>query len=73
MKIYNRKTLGRICKRFRMEKTNATQADVAQDLCYVKSNVSAFEQGRNNNASILLWYIMQGLDLREELNNAESI
>ena len=73
MGIYDSKTVGRICKRFRKEKTNLTQSDVARELCYVKTNVSAFENGRNNNANILLWYIMRGLDVRKELNDAENI
>lgn len=65
--------VGEICKRFRIEKTNATQSDIAQELCYVKSNISAFERGRNNNADILLWYIMRGLDIRKELCDAQNI
>lgn len=56
-----------------MEKTNATQSDIARELRYVKSNISAFECGRNNNADILLWYIMHGLDIRRELSNAQNV
>ena len=70
---YNSVKVGEICQRFRREKTNATQSDIAHELCYVKSNISAFERGRNNNADILLWYIMQGLDIRRELYNAQDV
>ena len=70
---YGSAKVGEICKRFRIEKTNATQSDIARELCYVKSNISAFECGRNNNADILLWYIMHGLDIRRELSNAQNV
>ena len=70
---YDNTKVGEICKRFRMERTNATQSDIAQELCYVKSNISAFERGRNNNADILLWYIMHGLNIRKELCDAQNI
>ena len=68
--------VGRTCKEYR-ESINLYQYDVAKDVGCSKENVSAFERGKNNNASILLWYIAKGLvfdaDLLEEvcLNGAD--
>lgn len=69
--------VGRTCQEFR-ESINLYQYDVARDLGCSKENVSAFERGKNNNASILLWYIAQGLTfdrdlLREVLINGQNV
>ena len=34
-----------------------TQKEIAADLGYSSENIAAFEQGRNNNAHILLYYM----------------
>ena len=36
------------------------QSEVAKELGYSLENISAFENGRNNNAEILLYYIKRG-------------
>lgn len=58
------KEIGQICKNFRIKK-GFTQRDVAEDLCYTSENISAFENGRNDNAIILLWYIKNGLEFAQ--------
>lgn len=58
------KEIGQKCKEFR-KKIKASQRDVARDLHYTSENISAFENGRNDNAIILLWYIKNGLDFTQ--------
>lgn len=55
------KVLGRKCKRLR-KSLSKTQSDVANDTGYSFKSISAFENGRANNAIILLWYINHGLE-----------
>lgn len=38
-----------------------TQQQVADALNYSQENISSFENGRNSNNRIFLWYIKQGL------------
>ena len=56
------KEVGQKCKNFRIEK-GYYQTDVARDLGYSLENISSFENGRNDNAIILLWYIKHGMTL----------
>ena len=56
------KEVGQRCKNFRIEK-GYYQTDVARDLGYSLENISSFENGRNDNAIILLWYIMHGMPI----------
>ena len=58
------KEIGQKCKEFR-KNIGVSQRDVARDLCYTSENISAFENGRNDNAIILLWYIKNGLDFTQ--------
>lgn len=60
MEIINLKILGKRCKQYRVEH-GYLQANVANDTGYSKENVSAFETGRNDNATILLWYFAHGM------------
>lgn len=53
--------LGRRCKQFRVER-GYYQSDVAADTGYSVENISSFETGRNDNARILLWYFMHGMN-----------
>lgn len=53
--------MGRRCKEFRVER-GYYQADVARDTGYSVENISAFETGRNDNARILLWYFVHGMN-----------
>lgn len=55
------KTLGRKCRSLRRS-LSKTQSDVANETGYTSKSISAFENGRVNNAIILLWYINHGLE-----------
>lgn len=59
--ITNLKELGRRCKQYRIEH-GYFQVDVAADTGYSSENISAFETGRNDNATILLWYFAHGME-----------
>lgn len=48
------------CKEFRYE-IGYTQSDVAIETGYNDKTVAGFEQGRNNNAILLAWYVSKGL------------
>ena len=53
--------MGQRCKEFRA-KHGYYQRDVARDTGYSVENISAFETGRNDNARILLWYFVHGMN-----------
>lgn len=53
--------VGNICMVYRRDVLGMTQADVADALGYSQENISAFENGRNSNLTILLWYVHMGL------------
>lgn len=53
-------TIGKICAKYRRE-IGYRLIDVAEDTGYTFGNISAFENGRNDNGNILLWYITHGL------------
>lgn len=55
----NLKNLGERCKNFRKD-LRLKQSEVAADLGCSVENVSAFENGRNGNLQILLWYVKKG-------------
>ena len=53
--------MGRRCKQFRVEH-GFYQFDVAAETGYSVENISSFENGRNDNARILLWYFAHGMN-----------
>lgn len=55
------KKCGELCAIFRKEELKMTQQQVADALNYSQENISSFENGRNSNNRIFLWYIKQGL------------
>lgn len=55
--------IGNLCRMHR-EKRGLKQSEVAEAVGCSKENISAFENGRNNSARILAWYITDGLDIR---------
>lgn len=57
------KRIGSRCRDYRLNVLGLKQSDVADEIGYSKESVSAFENGRNNNAVILMYYINHGLDL----------
>ena len=56
--------MGQTCKELRVE-LGITQQQVADETGYSYRNISSFENGRNNNACILLWYISHGYTIRD--------
>lgn len=54
--------IGYFCKRWRIA-NNYTLQDVAEFTGYGKDNIIKFEQGKNNNMTILLWYVIQGFKI----------
>ncbi len=55
------------CRRWRL--TNDYQLNqVAREVGLSPATVHQFEHGRNNNASILLWYIAHGFDIKSNGN-----
>ena len=57
----NLKVIGHKCKILRRSLA-LTQNDVAKETGYTSKSISAFENGRVNNAIILMWYINHGLE-----------
>lgn len=57
-------TIGKMCRDKRVER-GLRQQDVADATGYSVENISAFENGRNSNYMILMWYVEHGLDLGE--------
>ena len=55
-------TIGRKCANFRRS-IGYSQQQVANDLGYSRTNISMFENDRNYNMVILLWYLKRGLEL----------
>lgn len=49
--------IGEICKKARKEH-GKTQLQIAMELEYSIENISGFERGNNNNAVLLLYYIL---------------
>ena len=54
--------IGNLCKRWRIM-SNYKISDIADELYYTEDNIRKFEQGLNNNMTILLWYINHGFDV----------
>lgn len=55
------KRVGNQCREYR-QSLGKLQNDVADDTGYSPMNISAFENGRNCNYRILLWYVHHGID-----------
>lgn len=55
-------TIGRKCANFRRS-IGYSQKQVADELGYSRANISMFENGKNYNMMILLWYLKRGLEL----------
>lgn len=67
--------IGKRCKEYR-QSINRYQFDVAQDTGYSVENISSFENGRNDNARILLWYVEHGMTfdcIIEGVTNGEDV
>lgn len=69
------KEIGQKCKKYRINK-GYYQNNVASDTGYSVENVSSFENGRNDNARILLWYFAHGMQIEYlygDLNYEEKL
>ncbi len=64
MLIIDLKEMGTKCKEFRVS-AGMLQIDVANETGYSLENISAFENGRNDNSRILLWYLAYGMNVNE--------
>lgn len=53
------------CQNFRKSKTNYSQPMVAKELGFSVENISSFENSRNDNYYILLWYLSKGMTITE--------
>lgn len=58
--------VGSFCQAYRKE-LKMTQTDVSIDTGYSLENISAFENGRNDNYIILMWYIRKGFPIYDYL------
>lgn len=54
--------IGQKCANFR-RLIGVSQQQVADELGYTRTNISMFENGKNYNMTILLWYLKRGLEL----------
>lgn len=54
--------IAKACKQKRVE-LGYTQAQVAEEVKTSPQDVSAFETGRNNSATIYHWYIQKGVQI----------
>ena len=54
------KRLGELCQKYRKE-LGFTQEELAKVLNCTRENISMFENGKNNNANILCWYIIHNM------------
>ena len=52
---------GDLCRRYRQEVLKVTQKEAAEELEYTQENISAFENGRNSNNIIFMWYVRKGI------------
>lgn len=64
MQILTNKEIGFNCKLYR-KRHKIKQSKIAADLGYSIGNISAFECGKNDNATILCWYILHGMTAEE--------
>ena len=64
--------VGLNCQTFRRNKTNYSQSMVAKELGFSIENISSFENSRNDNYYILLWYLSKGMTIKELLEGLEE-
>lgn len=55
------KTIGALCREHRTNYLHMTQKEVGECVGYSKENISIFERGLNDNATILCWYMANGV------------
>ena len=60
--MLNLKYIGQKCQIYR-QSMGYRQCEVARDTGYSIENISAFENGRNDNLIIFLWYLDKGFSI----------
>lgn len=63
MKNFKTEEIGKVCKEYR-ESLGIKQKDVARETNYCQATISSFEKGRTDNCRIFIWYLMQGLTIK---------
>lgn len=63
----NLKAIGKRCQEFRLS-LGYTQDDVGYILGYSRETISMFENGKNDNLLIFLWYISMGMNIHSILD-----
>ena len=65
MRDYDMAKIGKVCRRARRRR-DYTQKQAAIETGYSTENICGFEHGRNCNAKLLLWYMLEcGLTIDE--------
>ena len=64
--------VGLNCQTFRRNNTKYSQAMLARELGFSVENISSFENSRNDNYYILLWYLRQGMTIKELLEGIDD-
>lgn len=64
--------VGLNCQTFRRNKTDYSQPMVAKELGFSVENISSFENSRNDNYYILIWYLQHGMTIKELLEGLEE-
>ena len=59
--------VGNRCRQYRKKVLRTELKEVAKELGYSKENISAFENGRNDNCLIMLWYLSRGMTVDQIL------
>nr|DAI24695.1 MAG TPA: Receptor Associated Kinase-like protein [Caudoviricetes sp.] len=64
--------VGLNCQTFRKNKTKYSQPMVAKELGFSVENISSFENSRNDNYYILIWYLQHGMTIKELLEGIQE-
>lgn len=64
----NLKLIGKKCQEFRLS-LGYTQEDVGNCIGYSRETISMFENGKNDNLIIFLWYITMGMSVSTILSD----
>ena len=70
--MYDIKKVTQICKEHRINNIKITQKQLAEIYDFDRTNIMNFENGRNRNLDIFLFYVDHGLDMtriKEVLKN----
>ena len=68
----NLKVIGKKCQEFRLS-LGYTQDDVGNCIGYSRETISMFENGKNDNLLIFLWYITMGMSIHDIISDIEVL